>query len=132
MFSGCSSVVQLVLSLLTWHPFFSYRIMAVLEALPCFECGSLKRGTEKYERAKRAAIIQCNERVIFFIHLNRLERKPGNEKNQNSNLTHGKNSSSMYDDAWLIFCLTRNLQIQRKEIAYSLGLSEAQKLQSIA
>jgi hypothetical protein len=61
-----------------------------------------------------------------------LERKPGNEKNQNLNLTHGKNSSSMYDDAWLIFCLTRNLQIQRKEIAYSLGVSEAQKLQSIA
>jgi hypothetical protein len=64
-----------------------------------------------------AAIIQCNEWAVFFIHLNRLERKPGNEKNQNSNLTHGKNSSTMYDDAWQIFCLTRNLQIQRKEIA---------------
>jgi hypothetical protein len=68
----------------------------------------------------------------FFIHLNRLERKPGNEKNQNLNLTHGKNSSSMYDDAWRIFCLTRYLQTQRKEIANSLGLSEAQKLQLIA
>jgi len=106
--------------------------MVVLEALPCFECSSLNQGTEKHERAKRAAIIQCNEWAIFFIHLNRLLRKPGNEKNQNSNLTHGKNSSTMYDDAWQIFCLTRKLQIQRKEIACSLQLSEAQKLQSIA
>jgi hypothetical protein len=63
--------------------------MAVLEALPCFECGSLNRGTEKHERAKRAAIIQCNQWAIFFSLLNRLERKPGNENNQNSNLTHG-------------------------------------------
>jgi hypothetical protein len=34
--------------------------------------------------------------------------------------------------AWQMFCLTRILQIQRKEIAHSLRLSEAQKLQSIA
>jgi hypothetical protein len=40
--------------------------MAVLEALPCFECGSLNQGTEKHERAKRDAIIQCNEWAIFF------------------------------------------------------------------
>jgi hypothetical protein len=49
--------------------------MAVLEALPCFECGSLNWGTEKHERAKRAAIIQRNEWANFFICLNRIGKK---------------------------------------------------------
>jgi hypothetical protein len=93
--------------------------MAVLEALPCFECGSLNQGTEKHGRAKSAAVIQCNEWANCFHSSEQIGKKPGNEKNQDSNLRHAKNSSTMYDDAWQIFCLTRNLQIQRKEIARS-------------
>ncbi len=77
-------------------------------------------GTEKHRRAERASIVRCNERAIIFIHQNRLERKHSNQKNQSMNLTYCKNST-IVPDAFQIFCLTRDLQIQREKIAQSLG-----------
>ncbi len=77
-------------------------------------------GTQKQRRAERAAIIRCNERVIFFIHLNRLERKRSNQENPSMNLTYCQNST-IVSDTLQIFCLTRDLQIQREKIAQSLG-----------
>jgi len=77
--------------------------------------GRPSAGTEKHRRAERAAIIWCNEWAIFFIHLNRLERKCSNQENQSMNLTHCKNSTTV-PDALQTFCLTRDLQIQREKM----------------
>ncbi len=54
---------------------------------------------------------KCFSFIFYFLH---------QRINQSTNLTHHKNSSTA-KDAWQIFCLTRDLQIQRKKLANSFS-----------